>query len=229
MAPSGSAALSAAEQTPAPASPSPPSGPMAPTLGAQSPSPSGEAVDGLTPLARAQREAERKAAERAATKPDVAEAEVTAAGEVSAGAGGPVVSWLKTDRGMMLWVPPERYDPAVLRALRDGESTALSAVECPTQQDWEVWLEAGAPFATEVPFLSRLFHDNVPLHKARFEELSAGSGEPPSVLCHLPRVARVRAVRCDGGVAVSSELEWSGAEVQTLRLRGRGKTEPGSS
>ncbi|MCO4768928.1 MAG: hypothetical protein KDA24_02790 [Deltaproteobacteria bacterium] len=168
-----------AENQPAPAPPPPP-GPPAP------PSPPD---DGLTPLQRARRDAERKAAEAAANpEPEVVvpEPEVVADGEA--------VRWIDGERPVLV-IPGGRLDAALVRELQGGSLSSLARSERPAGSLFERWVHAGGHFVTEVPFLSRLFLDNAPLHGQSFKEAATADGDLLWLDCHLPRVARVRAVR----------------------------------
>ena len=107
---------------------------------------------------------------------------------------GPRVCWRDGPQGLILWMPVERYEPGLLRELRRGGLDGLVVAERPRGDELEAWLEAGSPFVSEVPFFSRLFLDNLPLHKAAFEEFSQEVDGFHVLDCHLPRVAQVRAV-----------------------------------
>ena len=160
--------------------------------------------DGLTPLQRAREEAKRKAAEAAAAGP-VEEEPVE-----EDTPDGPLVTWRDGDPPV-LWIPAERFDDGLLRTVQSGSFEGLSRVEQPAGGLFERWMEGGRHFVTEVPFLSRLFLDNSPLHTAGFEERASGEGAVRWLDCHLPRVGRVRAVRVqeDGGkrIIVGSDRE----------------------
>ena len=175
----------------APAPPAQPSG-LAPAPAA-SPPVAPEPDDGLTPLQRARRAAERKAAEAAANP----EPEAQEPAEDEAPDGQPV-RWVDGDRPLLV-IPQERLDAAMVREVQGGSLEPLARSERPTGSLFERWMESGTHFVTSVPFLSRLFLDNAPLHEAAFAERAARQGELEWLDCHLPRVGRVRAIRSVSG------------------------------
>jgi len=143
--------------------------------------------DGLTPLQRARRDAERKAADAAANPEPEPEPEPEEQPD------GQAVRWVDGDPPVLV-VPVERLDASLLRDLQAGSHDGLARSERPPGALFERWMESGAHFVTEVPFLSRLFLDNAPLHKAAFLERSTDDGGLRWLDCHLPRVGRVRLV-----------------------------------
>lgn len=145
-----------------------------------------EPDDGLTPLARAQRDA----AERAARAAE-AGAEEQVEDEVI---DGTPVSWVDAATGPVLFLPPDRYDPGLLRSLRSGELDGLARQERPGGESLDRWMSSGAPFVSEVPFLSRLFLHDKPLHKGAFTDAATEADGLQTLVCHLPRVSGVRAV-----------------------------------
>lgn len=147
--------------------------------------PPAEPDDGLTPLARAQ----QQAAERALQQADEGAVE-----ESDDAIDGTPVAWVDGSSGPMLWLPLDRYEPQFLRQLRAGSLDGLARSERPLGSTLDRWMESGAPFVSEVPFLSRLFLDDKPLHKAGFADAAQEQDGLPTLLCHLPRVAAVRAV-----------------------------------
>lgn len=160
---------------------------------------------GLSPLARAQLEAERKAADKAreeAARPAPVEPE---------DAGGPGISWHEGPRGPVMFMPRERYDAALIRSLQGGSTAGLRGADRTDSQLFERWWRGGGAFVTEVPSFARLFLDNVPLHKQAFLDKAAEVDGKPTLRCHLPRVCRVRAVLDEGAagrrIRVSSDLE----------------------
>jgi len=161
---------------------------MAPPPPPASPPKPPEPDDGLTPLQRARRDAERKAAE-AAANPEP-EPEPQADEEIPD--GGPV-RWIDGERPLLV-LPADRLDDGLIRSLQGGSLEGLSRSERPAGSLFERWAEAGGHFVTAVPFLSRLFLDNAPLHKAAFAERSTDTPDGAWLDCHLPRVGRVRAV-----------------------------------
>ncbi len=189
----------------APASPVPLAPPAAP---APPPPPS----DGLTPLARAAKEARERAAlaaEQGAAEPEEAEAPE-----------GTPISWSQTSRGPVLFLPEDRYDPSLLRRLRSGSTNDLVRSERPDGSTLDGWMESGAPFVTEVPFASRLFLNDKPLHKSAFGDSPADAAGARTLVAHLPRVSRVRAVLVapEGAprarVLASSDVELSADEIR---------------
>ncbi len=172
--------------------------------------------DGLTPLARAQVEAERRrtAGEEQDGPPPVAEqSEVV----------GPGVTWHEAGDELVLWVPAERFDSSLLRKLQGGDFDQLRGNERPTMQQQERWSSAGSPFVSELNSFARLFLDGVPLHRQAFEAAASEEDGCLTLCCHLPRVCRVRVVVSGGGdarrrIVVSSNQEL--AAEQVLRLAG---------
>jgi hypothetical protein len=144
--------------------------------------------DGLTPLARALREAEERS-EQAAAAPEAVEAAPES--ELS----GPSVRWVAGSGGPLLVVPEERLEPRLLKRLRESGTEGLARSERPSPEAIDDWRAAGAHFVTEVPFLSRLFLDGKPLHRGSFEAGSIEQEGLATLECHLPRVSRVRAIR----------------------------------
>lgn len=174
--------------------------------------------DGLTPLQRARRDAERKAAEVAANPepepvPEAAQADLP---------DGESVRWIDGERPVLV-VPVDRLDASELRELQNGSHEALARSERPSGELFERWMESGRHFVTEVPFLSRLFLDNAPLHKQAFLERATEEGSLRWLDCHLPRVARVRAVWVPEGegrtLAVGSDRDASAQDIAAA-LRG---------
>ncbi len=195
-----------APQTPRPAptpSVTPPAAPAAP------------ADDGLTPLARALAAAEAKAAH-------VADGEPEPEPEPEPAPDGAAVRWVAGDVGPVLVMPEERYDPGLLRDLRRGSVSDLPRAERPDGRTLETWLEAGAPFVTELPLFSRLFLENVPLHKGAFLAAATEDGGAHRLRCQLPRVAPVTAVLVPaaGGrkrrILATSDRDRSVAEILAL-------------
>jgi hypothetical protein len=196
----------------APAAPAPGAAAPAPGMPAP-PAPEPEPDDGLTPLARAQ----KAAAERAAR----AEAEGATAEPVEPEIeGGPVVYGQLAGRPAA-FVPADRYDAGNLRRWREGDTDGLRRAER-SGADFERWVDSGAAFVTEVPFLSRLFLDNSPLHKGALEERGTAADGLISLACHLPRVAPVQAVVIPASgdskrrILVSSALDARPADVVAL-------------
>ena len=107
---------------------------------------------------------------------------------------GSRVFWHDGPGGPILWLPVDRYEPDLLRDLRGGSLDGLKASERLPGDRLERWLDTGSPFISEVPFFSRLFLDNLPLHKGAFEDASKDVNGFQVLDCHLPRVAQVRAV-----------------------------------
>lgn len=161
-----------------PATPAPPPKPSAP------PPPD----DGLTPLARAQREVERRAAVEG-DQPQEPEPILESEG------GGPAMRWVSGTGGQLLVIPAERFEPRLLKKLRESGTEGLDRSERPSPEAMADWRRSGAHFVTEVPFLSRLFLDGRPLHRAAFEAASVDQDGLATLECHLPRVSRVRAIR----------------------------------
>jgi hypothetical protein len=203
----------------APGSPSAPS-PAAPAGVATEPSQAAvpePPSDGLTPLARAQLEAgERLVAGESAEAP----AEAPEATPID----GESLHWRDGEQGFVLWMPKERFDADLLRALQGGDFGRLQRAERPPSEQQERWIAGGGVFVTELPSFSRLFVDGVPLYRAAFEAASAEENGLAVLSCHLPRVCRVRAVVvADDGpsgrrILVSSNPELAATEV--VRLAG---------
>lgn len=193
--------------------PAPATAPAAPAP----PAPPPEPDDGLTPLQRARRKAELAAAE-AAERGEAAEA-APVVPEVAP--EGPAVRWANGPAGPVLVIPSDRFDAGFVRAVQGGSTDALGRDERPDGRTFEQWVEAGGPFVTEVPFLSRLFLENNPLHKQLFIERSTEEGALRVLDCHLPRVSRVRAVLVPAGdaprrIVVSSARDLTGAQIVAL-------------
>lgn|GEM_PF-1964122 len=197
----------------APAPPTPLGPPAVAAAPAAPPAPA-EPDDGLTPLARAQKEAAERAARAEAEGPadEPEEPEVDGGALVFGELGGVPA----------LFVPGDRFDPTRLRKWREGDTDGMTRGERSDGQTLERWLDAGGPFVTEVPFLSRLFLDNSPVHKGALEASGTAADGVVSLSCHLPRVAPVLAVvvPADGDrkrrILVSSNLEARPAEVVAL-------------
>jgi len=211
-----SAALSAAPSSmpPAPA-PNP-----VPGSGAAGLAPAAvSSPDGLTPLARAELAAREQARLREEAGP-----ELSAPEPVAAVVEGLVVRWIQDSELPVLWLPLERYEAGLVRELRSGQVDALPRGERPDQELFERWVESGAHFVTEVKFLSRLFLDNTPLHKAAFDAAAEVEGGLSALNCHLPRVAPVRAVLVAASedaprrILVASDRELSPASVLGLAM-----------
>ena len=121
-----------------------------------------------------------------------------------------------------LWVPLERYDPGLVRSLREGSTSQLAGVEAPPGELFERWFRGGGAFVTQVPSFARLFVENVPLHRAKFDELASDDEGHACLDCHLPRVARVRAVvlapegDAKRRILVTSERDMNPAAVVAL-------------
>ncbi len=172
-----------------------------------------EPDDGLTPLARA----ERDAARRAAAQDDAPEEEI-----VADDIDGPPVRWVESTRGRLLWIPPERFDAGMVKGIRQGGTDGLGRSERPTQPAMDAWTEAGSPFVTSVPFLSRLFLDGTPVHKGSWDDAAEALDGYSTLSCHLPRVSRVRAVvvpPTGGGkrlIVLSSDLDLPPSEAVAI-------------
>ena len=196
------------------AAPAPAAAPAAPAA----PSPPPEPDDGLTPLQRARRKAERELAE-AKARGDEPVAVVEEAVVVPSSAA---VRWVSGPSGPVLFIPTERFEPGFVRSVQGGSHDMLGRDERPDGRSFEQWVEAGGPFLTEVPFLSRLFLDNTPVHKQLFMDRSEEQGELRILDCHLPRVSRVRAVLVPASgaaprrILVSSSQELSGEQIVAL-------------
>jgi hypothetical protein len=176
------------------------------------PEPEPEPDDGLTPLARALREAAEREAEGA-------EAETLPEPTVDEDEGSPV-RWATASRGQVLWLPEDRCEPAELRKLREAGTDGLRRRERPSPEALADWREAGAHFVTRVAFASRLFLDGKPAHKTMF---TTPEGGLPFLDCHLPRMARVRAWLAPppsgegrAWVLVCSDPELPGEEVLAI-------------
>ena len=154
----------------------------------EEPKAAAEPDDGLTPLARALRDAERRAAE-----PEVVE--VVGEVESDEAPSGPAVRWASGSRGQLLIVPEERVDPRLLKRLRESGTEGLDRSERPSPEALQDWRATGAHFIAEVSFLSRLFLDGTPLHRTVFDAAGVEQDGLVSLECQLPRVCRVRAVR----------------------------------
>jgi len=172
----------------------PPPAPGRPAAAAASPKPTPpppppEPDDGLTPLQRARRKAELAAAEAEASGAEPVVEEVAPEPQT-----GPSVRWIDGPDGPVLVIPSDRLDADFVRSVQGGSTEQLGRSERPDGQRFEQWVEAGGPFVTEVPFLSRLFLENTPIHKQLFQERATNEGGLAVLDCHLPRVSRVRAV-----------------------------------
>jgi hypothetical protein len=189
--------------------------PVAQLAPAPAPPPPAPEDDGLTPLARALHAAEVKAARAAAGEED---AEPEPAPVVQ----GDAVRWVNAPSGPMLVIPPERYDASIVRALSRGSVSELPSVERPSGQTLEAWLEAGAPFLTEIPLFSRLFVENRPLYKKAFLEAATEESGVFFMRCQLPRVSPVVAVLVPATdaskrrIVVCSDRTRGVAEILTL-------------
>jgi hypothetical protein len=165
--------------------------------------------DGLTPLARARLEAERRAVEQLAAGAEHAESDVLPDEAVEGGA----VSWLETSRGVLLWIPQERFDPAWLRDLRRGSTSGLALSERPGGERFEGWLAGGAPFATELSSMAGLMAENVPLYRGAWDGAAVERDGFSTLICQLPRVSQVLGVfvppeaSSPRRILVSSDLE----------------------
>ncbi len=186
------------------AAPAPPSAPAAPD-------------DGLTPLQRARKQAQLDAAAAEARGDEPAAPVVDLV--VATGSG---VRWAAGPSGPILVIPPARFEPDFVRSVQGGSLDLLARDERLDGRSFEEWMLAGGPFATEVPFLSRLFLDNTPVHKALFDERSAADGDLRVLDCHLPRVSRVRAVLVPATegtarrILLSSSKELGGEQIRAL-------------
>jgi hypothetical protein len=177
-----------------------------------------EPDDGLTPLQRARQKAELDVAEAKARGDEP----VAAVEESVVVPSGAAVRWVSGPDGALLFIPTDRFDPSFVRSVQGGSHDLLGRHERPDGRSFEQWVEAGGPFLTEVPFLSRLFLDNTPVHKQLFMDRSHEQGTLRILDCHLPRVSRVRAVLVPGSataprrILVSSSRELSGEQILTL-------------
>ena len=182
----GPAPKSPAPQPPSPLGrmPSPPPAGPPPTTGAP-------ADDGLTPLARAQREAERRRVEgdQNPAPPPLEELSVVDG----------VVNWRDFEGGLVLCLSRERFDADLIRACQGGDFGGLARSERPTGEQQEFWQEAGSPFVAELPSFARLFLDGVPLHRSAFEAAARAEGDHSVLSCQLQRVCRVQALLVDQG------------------------------
>lgn len=168
-----------------------------------------EPDDGLTPLARAKLEAEQRAA-AAGDAPPEPEPER----DIDAGAA---LRWVTGPSGQLLVLPEERFEPRFLKKLRETGTEGLDRSERPSPEALQAWRAEGAHFVTEVPFLSRLFLDGKPLHRAGFEAAAIEQGGLPTLMCHLPRVSRVRAIRlADGRILVCTDADLPAGEVVSI-------------
>lgn len=169
-----------------PGAPPAPLGAKAPTPAAPAAAPAAEPDDGLTPLARAEREA-RLRAQQAADAPEPPP-------PVEEPVEGPALRWVDGPQGALLFVPGERFDAGDLRRWRDGNTEGQARAERAPGEVLEGWVQAGAPFVTEVSYLSRLFVDNRPMDQGRLVELADDVDGLLVFAAHLPRVSRVLAV-----------------------------------
>jgi hypothetical protein len=199
--------------------PLPSKAPPAPTpavSGSSAAAPVGPPDDGLTPLARARLEAERRAVEAAARGEEDGSEDEASEDEVIEGGA---IQWCDTDSGLLLWVPTDRLEASWLRELRRGSTSGLARSERPSGELLEAWVEAGAPFATELSSMARLMLDNVPLHKGSWEAAAEMKEGFSTLVCHLPRVARVVGVYVPSTeetprrILVSSDLQISAAKL----------------
>ena len=132
---------------------------------------------------------------------------------------GGAIQWRDTDSGPLLWVPADRLEASWLRELRRGSTSGLARSERPSGELLEAWVEAGAPFATELSSMARLMRDNVPLHKGSWEAAAEMKEGFSTLICHLPRVARVVGVYVPSAeetprrILVSSDLQISAAKL----------------
>lgn len=165
--------------------------------------------DGLTPLARARLEAERRVAEQSLDTSENLNVEPQAEAAVEGGA----VLWMETSRGPVLWIPQARFSPSWLRDLRSGSTSGLTHSERPGGQLLERWLKDGAPFATELSSMAGLMNENVPLYKGSWDAAAEEKDGLSTLICQLPRVAQVLGVFVPGEgskprrILVSSDLE----------------------
>jgi hypothetical protein len=189
----------AAAPAPGPAAGKSPGAPVAPAA----------PDDGLTPLARARLEGERRAAEELASGVEHSEPDVLPDDAVSGGS----VSWLETSRGVLLWIPQERFDPGWLRELRRGSTSGLALSERPGGERFEAWLAGGAPFTTELSSMAGLMAENVPLYRGSWDAAAVERDGFSTLICQLPRVSQVLGVfvppeaSSPRRILVSSDLE----------------------
>jgi len=211
-------AAPAGQPSPSRAAPDPSLQPKSPVAAEQRPPPRAPSAtppveDGLTPLARAQLEADqRRVAGEKAPPPAPVE-------ELSAVSG--VVYWRDSEEGPVLCFSRERFDADLIRACQGGDFEGLARSERPTGQQQELWQEAGSPFVAELPSFARLFLDGVPLHRSAFEAAAGEQGDYSVLSCQLQRVCRVQAVLVDQDsdsrrILVCSDDSISSSEV--LRL-----------
>ncbi len=163
--------------------------------------------DGLTPLARAQREAALRLVEAGSAPPEP---------EPETETEGPSVRWVTVGGRQLLLLPEERFEPRFLKRLRESGTEGLDRSERPSPEALADWRTSGAHFVTEVPFLSRLFLDGTPLHRAAFEQAATDDAGLPALMCHLPRVSRVRAIRANGRILVCTDAELAAADVVSI-------------
>lgn len=181
------------------------------------PAPPAAPDDGLTPLQRARKKAsvDAETAKARGDEPAVA----VAAPIVPTGSA---VRWLSGPNTPILFIPSDRFDPELVRSIQGGSHDLLGAGERLEARSFEQWMRAGGPFVTEVPFLSRLFLDNTPVHKQLFADRASEEGDLLVLDCHLPRVSRVRAVLVPATqtearrILVSSSRELRGEEIVAL-------------
>jgi len=119
----------------------------------------------------------------------------------------------------MLLVPEDRLDTVWLRDLRRGSTAGLTRSERPGGELLERWIDAGAHFVTEVSSLARLLFDNLPLHRATWNAAAIQQDGHATLVCQLPRVARVLGVELHPAegrscrILVSSDIEISVGEL----------------
>jgi hypothetical protein len=173
--------------------------------------------DGLTPLARARLEAERRVADQSAEGGGDLEVEPLLEEAVEGGA----VVWMETSRGPVLWIPQARFSPSWLRDLRGGSTSGLTPSERPGGELLERWLAKGAPFATELSSMAGLMSENMPLYKGAWDAAAGNQDGLSTLVCQLPRVAQVLGVYipAEGSrsrrILVSSDLEIPPRELLT--------------
>lgn len=169
---------------PRPAS-SAPSGPGAIPPAPKAPAAPPPPADGLSPLARAMKEAEERAASPAPQRSEP---------PPEPPAQGPEARWARGPQGLLLVVPSDGLDARTLKKLRESGTEGLTRREQPSAEDLQAWRDAGAHFVVELPSLSRLFLDGRPLDGPTFEAAAVRLGPLSTLECHLPRVARVLAL-----------------------------------